>query len=68
MTKTNTLANHLHAAYDWIDSAGEWDQAISNPAQYAREAAANAAEHDESDVTESDLLDAIAFEAAKTGR
>ena len=55
---TNALPEQLHAAYDWIDSAGEWDEALADP-NYAREAAENAAQHGQHDVTESDLDDVI---------
>jgi hypothetical protein len=53
------LPPHLHDAYEWITSANEWEDALSSPEEYAREAAANAAEHGHSNITESDLLDVI---------
>jgi hypothetical protein len=52
------LPQHLHAAYDWIDSAGEWTEALSDPG-YAAGAYANAVEQNQSDVTQSDIEDAI---------
>jgi hypothetical protein len=52
------LPEHLHAAYDWIDSAGEWTEALSDPS-YAAGAYANAVEQNQSDVTQSDIEDAI---------
>ena len=56
---TDRLSPRLHDAYEWIASAGEWEDALSSPEQYASDAAANAAEHGHSDITESDLLDVI---------
>lgn len=60
MTTKKPLPTHLFAAYDWIDSVDEWTAALSDP-NYAAEAAANAREHDQADVTESDLRDVIAW-------
>ena len=54
----------LCAAYDWIDSAGEWPDALSDPT-YAHEAAENAKWHDRDDVTESDLDAVIAWMRAR---
>lgn len=56
MTK-HTCPSELIAAYEWIDSAGEWDEALADP-EYAYGAARNAAENDV-DVTETDLDRAI---------
>jgi hypothetical protein len=61
---TKPLPAHLHAAFDWIDSAGEWDEALAGPAVYAAEAFANAVEHDQADVTEADLLEVIRWRDA----
>ncbi len=56
------LSDELHAAYDWIDAAGEWKEAIADPGKYAREAAANAQQNDAgSDVNESTLAGAIEY-------
>jgi hypothetical protein len=52
------LPVHLHSAWSWIDSAGEWDEAASDPG-YAVAAFANAVEHDVTDVTLSDLEDVL---------
>ncbi len=50
------LPEHLREAYGWIESADEWDAALSDPA-YAPAAAANAREsHDCGEtITEEDL-------------
>lgn len=56
-----TLPIHLHAAYEWIDSAGEWDEALLNPSEYAEVAATSAEMHEHHEVTEGDLLSAIAW-------
>lgn len=52
------LPARLHAAYDWIDCVDEWDEALSDP-NYAAGAYENAIEHDQFDVTESDLEEVI---------
>lgn len=52
------LPARLHAAYDWIDCVDEWEEALSDP-NYAAEAYENAIEHDQFDVTESDLAEVI---------
>lgn len=52
------IPQHLHAAYDWIDCAGEWTEALSDP-DYPSDAYANALEHDQTDVTEADLYAVI---------
>ncbi len=56
------LDTDLHAAYDWIASAGEWGEALAAPEKYAAEAAANWQQNRDAggaEVTESDLLAAI---------
>jgi len=53
------LAERFRAAYDWIDSAGEWDEALADPDTYAAAAACNAEQHDVTDVTEAALVGAI---------
>lgn len=53
------LPRHLYQAYDWISAAGEWHEATQDPEQYARDAAANAIECEQADVTECDLLEVI---------
>ena len=58
------LPQRLHAAWDWIDSAGEWDDAIAAPSAYAGRAARNAKNHDH-DISKEELLEAIEWEAAK---
>lgn len=52
------VPEQLHAAYDWIDCAGEWDEALSDP-DYPADAAVNALEYNQSDVTEEDLYAVI---------
>jgi hypothetical protein len=54
-----TLPEHLNAAYAWISVAGEWYEAKANPEQYAKDACENAERCGETDVTQSDLVDAI---------
>ena len=59
------LSNELHAAYNWIDAAGEFSIAIEDPAKYAAESAKNwrdNSERGDTEITESDLLQAIEFE------
>jgi hypothetical protein len=58
MTATRRLPEHLYAAFNWIDSAGEWEQAMSD-GDYARAAYHNALENDVTDVTEADLQEVI---------
>jgi hypothetical protein len=62
-TKRKPLPEHLHAAWEWIDSAGEWGDAIANPETYARDAYANHQEHcdDDPGVTEDLLIEVIAW-------
>lgn len=63
MAKTNgittRLPQHLHAAYDWTDAAGELDELATLEGEaldsYCRESAANAEDHGESDVSELEL-------------
>lgn len=54
------LPERLYAAYDWTNAAGEVGTLATVTgdvlATYCRESAANAAEHGQHDVTESDLL------------
>ena len=61
MANYNTLPENLYAAYEWISSAGEWDEAVAEPDKYAREAAENAVENEQYDVTNSDLLEVITW-------
>lgn len=56
---TKQLPEELFAAYEWIQSAGEWDEALAEPTKYAAEAAENARQNDVTDVTETDLLSVI---------
>lgn len=56
------LPEHLHAAFDWIDIAGEWAEALTD-ADYAREAFANAQQHGEADVTLGGLREVIEWKA-----
>jgi hypothetical protein len=59
------LPAELHTAYEWIESAGEWREALAEPASYAKAAAKNWREHREpgdTEVTESDLWDAIEWQ------
>jgi hypothetical protein len=58
-SKHNSLPESLYAAHQWISSAGEWNEAVENPERYAADAARNAVENEQFDVTESDLLDVI---------
>lgn len=53
------LPKHLFAAHQWISAAGEWSEAKASPAQYAKDAAENAVENEQYDVSESDLLEVI---------
>lgn len=62
MIAKKPLPERLHAAWNWIESASEWDAALAMPEEYAREAAENARENDEGDVTASDLMDAIEWQ------
>lgn len=59
LSNHNALPEHLYAAHQWISSAGEWNEAVAEPAKYAAEAHANAVENDQLDVSETDLLEAI---------
>jgi len=54
----NQLPEHLYAAHKWISAAGEWNEAIAEPAKYAAEAHANSIENEQF-VSESDLLEVI---------
>jgi hypothetical protein len=65
---TTKLPEHLHAAYEWIDSADEWSEAIASPDSYAREAADNWSNNESGDeVTEADLLSVISWESKRRG-
>lgn len=55
MTK---LPPSLRAAYDWIDSASEWIEALRDPL-YPVQAMQNAEECEQLDITESDLREVI---------
>jgi hypothetical protein len=57
------LPDHLHAAWNWIDSAGEWEEALKSPKSYARAAYKNAVQHGTTDVTVSDLIEVIEWAA-----
>jgi hypothetical protein len=59
MANQKSLPKSLFEAHKWISAAGEWDEAVANPIEYAREATLNAVENDVFDVTESDLLAVI---------
>lgn len=52
------LPDHLYPAFQWIDSASEWADALSDPL-YPLRAYQNAVEHEQVDVTESELRDVI---------
>jgi hypothetical protein len=54
------LPQRLHAAWNWISSAGEWSEALAD-ASYPSAAHANAVEHGEQ-ISASDLEDAIDWE------
>jgi len=58
-TKTPKLPESLHAAYEWIDSAGEWAEALAGGDEHVAAAHRNAVENDVDDVTASDLADVI---------
>lgn len=53
------LPSRLNEAYEWINSASEWEAALSTPEEYARGAAANAAEHGKSHIGVAELLEVI---------
>ncbi len=59
MTDTNPLPEYLFPAYEWIDSAGEWDAALADPSVYAEGAKANAIESGCVDVNATDLREVI---------
>lgn len=52
------LPEHLHAAYDWTDAAGELDTLTYTPSphDYARDSAEHCADTADGDVTVDDLL------------
>jgi hypothetical protein len=56
--RSTRLPEHLYAAFDWIDAAGEWEEAMRAPTTYARAAAANARKHGER-IGQSDLFEVI---------
>jgi hypothetical protein len=63
------LEERLHAAWNWIDSAGEWEESLADPDAYAAEAANNWRDNGSGDeVTVSDLLAVILWEQARRGR
>jgi hypothetical protein len=64
-TNHKALPENLYAAHQWISAAGEWNEAVADPEKYASEAAANAAENEQFDVHESDLLSVIAWHKAQ---
>jgi len=56
---SNHLPERLHTAFNWIDSAGEWQEALAAPSTYAFAAAANARRQGERAVTRHDLIETI---------
>jgi hypothetical protein len=66
MINHNALPESLYAAHQWISAAGEWNEAVAEPKKYAREAAENAVENEQLDVTESDLLAVIEWHKSQT--
>lgn len=58
------LPGHLIAAYDWIDNAGEWTEALANPEKYASAASLRAVATETTWVTRTDLLEVIAWKRA----
>ena len=67
-TKTTKLPESLHAAYEWIDSAGEWAEALAGGDEYVAAAHRTAVENDVDDVTASDLADVIDRCLSRLGR
>lgn len=66
MAKFNVqIPASLFAAFDWIDAAGEWDQAFADPAGYALAATDNARSNDVFDVDASDLTEIIELVRSK---
>jgi hypothetical protein len=65
MSATKSVPRHLHAAYDWTHAAGELAELAQlrgrKLATYARESAANARDHDMTDVHASDIKDLAAW-------
>lgn len=59
VNETEKLPNRLHDAFNWIDSAGEWREALAVPSTYATAAAANARRSGERGVTRGDLIEVI---------
>jgi len=57
----NELPEHLFAAYNWIETAGEWAEAIEQPHKYAPAALRNARRNEVLDIELSDLLEVIAW-------
>ncbi len=57
------IPERLHAAYEWIDCADEWAEALSD-SDYPEQAAANAQEQGQRDVNESDLYAVIELRRA----
>lgn len=54
------LPSNLAPAYDWIESAAEWSEALKDPGAYAKSAAENCRENPSGDpVTEADILACI---------
>lgn len=58
------LPEHLHDAYEWIESAGDWDEAMTDPT-YPEQAARNAREQGETNIHVDDLINAIEWQVAK---
>ena len=65
--RNDTLPAYLHSAYNWIASAGEWDEAVKTPEQYAHTAYLNAVENEQFDVLEDDLVDVITWYIKNNG-
>lgn len=61
------LPAHLYAAHQWISAAGEWNDAVTDPAKYAAEAAENARENEQPDVNDGDLLEVIQWHIRSVG-
>lgn len=59
------LPERLYAAWEWIDSAGEWPLALTTGREYAKAAHANAVQHGQTDVTEVDIIEAIEWERSQ---
>lgn len=65
MTNRKALPEHLYNAYEWIDSADEWSEAVAGPSGYAAEAMANARREGDLGISEVDLLEVIDWYVTK---